>query len=112
MEMSHEITTVAQVADVNSNRIDAAAAIKFKDMFKEASADNNLPVILNLTQVDFVDSSGLGAIVAAMKHLGGDRKMRLVGLSPMVTKVFSLTRMDRIFPIFETVEDALEDVHA
>ena len=55
--------------------------------------------MLDLSQVTFVDSSGLGAIVAAMKHLEAGRRLDLAGLTPDVAKVFRLTRMDTIFTI-------------
>ncbi|SHI43126.1 anti-anti-sigma factor [Shimia gijangensis] len=63
-------------------------------------------VILNLSQVDFIDSRGLGAIVAAMKQLGADRRMDLSCLNENVDRVFRLTRMDTVFQIHETLGDA------
>ncbi len=48
-------------------------------------------VILDLSSVKFIDSSGLGAIVAAMKQLGSGRRLDLAGLTPVVEKVFRLT---------------------
>ncbi len=51
-------------------RIDAAVAIQFKDAMRAATDGGPDRVILDLSGVDFIDSSGLGAIVAAMKHLG------------------------------------------
>jgi len=66
------------------------------------------PVILDLGKVDFIDSSGLGAIVAAMKHLGNERRLHLAGLLPNVDRVFRLTRMDTIFPIHVSVAAATD----
>jgi len=96
-----------QVLVVEENRIDAAAAIAFKDTMKELTSDGTTAVVLDLTQVDFVDSSGLGAIVAAKKFLGSERPLHLAGLSPIVAKVFSLTRMERVFEIYPTAQDAV-----
>jgi len=87
------------VVSVNAARIDAAAAIAFKDAMRAALAEGSGHVTLDLSQVDFVDSSGLGAIVAAMKNIGPGRRLDLAGLTPDVAKVFRLTRMDRIFTI-------------
>ena len=43
---------------------------------------------LNLEQVEFIDSSDLGAVVSIIKHLGKGRKMDLCALTPTVEKVF------------------------
>ena len=62
-----------------------------------------------LDQVDSIDSSGLGAIVAVMKVLGSDRKLELSNLSAKVRTVFRLTRMDAVMTIHDAVETALAD---
>ena len=48
-------------------------------------------VVLDLSTVSFIDSSGLESIVASMKHMGQDRTLALAGLTPTVNKVFRLT---------------------
>ena len=64
-------------------------------------------MILDLSGVIFIDSSGLGAVVAAMKQLNGVRKLDLAGLTSNVDKVFRLTRMDTVFRIYPSLDDAL-----
>jgi len=93
------------VITVNEARIDASVAIKFKDTMRALTETGPAHVILDLSGVDFVDSSGLGAIVAAMKQLSRDKQMDLAGLTPNVDKVFRLTRMDSIFTIHENAAD-------
>lgn len=89
-------TLVARVQDA---RIDAAIAIRFKDRMREVLSDPAPRVVLDLSHVDFLDSSGLGAVVAVMKMAGPGRSLELAGLTPTVEKVFRLTRMDRVFTI-------------
>jgi anti-sigma B factor antagonist len=84
---------------VNEDRIDAAVAIHFKDRLRELTAGGEGPVILDLSQVTFVDSSGLGAIVGAMKLLAPARALELAAMTPNVARVFRLTRMDSVFRI-------------
>ncbi|WP_138471634.1 STAS domain-containing protein [Poseidonocella sp. HB161398] len=91
---------------VGDSRIDASVAIQFKDRMRELTAGRPGRILLDLSQVDFVDSSGLGAIVAALKQLEADQTLELAALSPTVSKVFRLTRMDKVFPIHETLEQA------
>ena len=93
--------TVIRVPDL---RIDAAVAIRFKDAMRvltDAAPDR---VILDLARVDFIDSSGLGAIVAAMKQMPQGRALELAALNPNVEKVFRLTRMDSVFTIHPSAD--------
>lgn len=95
------------IISVLETRIDAAAALEFKETVRREAENAPEEVILDLSQVSFIDSSGLGAIVATMKHLAPDRRLVLAGLTPPVEKVFTLTRMDSVFNIYLTLEDAL-----
>lgn len=90
-------------------RIDAAGAIRFKDRMRELVQDPAPRVVLDLSQVTFLDSSGLGAVVAVMKLLGPSRALELSGLTPTVQKVFRLTRMDSVFTIHERLPGGLRD---
>lgn len=107
MSLTSKDTDDARIVTVNAERIDAAVAIQFKDDMRVETESGPDRVILDLSQVSFVDSSGLGAIVASMKQLGRGRKLELAGLSPMVDKVFRLTRMDTVFKLHPTLEDAV-----
>ncbi|MDZ4094080.1 MAG: STAS domain-containing protein [Paracoccaceae bacterium] len=91
------------------NRIDAAGAIQFKDRMREITQSPARRVMLDLSRVNFLDSSGLGAVVAVMKLLGPERSLELAGLTPTVEKVFRLTRMDSVFTIHPSVPDGLRD---
>ncbi|MDQ2090428.1 STAS domain-containing protein [Marimonas arenosa] len=95
-----------QVIAVHEPRIDAAVAIRFKDRMRELAAAGAPHVVLDLSEVGFIDSSGLGAIVAAMKQLGPTRRLDLAGLTPAVDRVFRLTRMDSVFTIYDSLADA------
>lgn len=97
----------ALVIEVGENRIDAAVAVRFKDQMRELTDHPSKRVILDLSDVDFIDSSGLGAIVGAMKQIGEGRRLDLAGLTPMVDKVFRMTRMDSVFAIYPDRSSAL-----
>mgnify|MGYP000563147924 CR=1 FL=1 len=108
MKMTSEVSDDFQIIKVLEKRIDAAAAIQFKDTIRALTEETDGAVVLDLSEVDFVDSSGLGAIVAAMKFLGSERPLHLAGLTPIVAKVFALTRMERVFKIFKSPMDVLK----
>ncbi len=99
MDIVSESVGDALVVRVREERIDAAIAIQFKDRMRELAAGPGGVVILDLGQVNFLDSSGLGAIVSVMKFLAPERQLELAALTPNVGKVFHLTRMDSVFPI-------------
>jgi anti-sigma B factor antagonist len=92
---------------VLEDRIDAASAIQFKERMRDVTGGGDQRVVLDLARVQFLDSSGLGAIVAVKKLLGPDRALELSGLTPTVEKVFRLTRMDSIFTIHPSLEAAV-----
>ena len=107
MELDSSYIDDIQIISVRESRIDSAGAIRFKDAMRAAVAEGAARVVLDLSQVGFVDSSGLGAIVALMKFLGPERKLDLAGLTPDVDKVFRLTRMDTVFGIYRDVDTAI-----
>lgn len=84
---------------VLDERIDAAAAVQFRDAMRSTVEANHRRVVLDLSRVSFVDSSGLGAIIAVLKHLGNERTLELAALQPAVAKVFRLTRLDEIVKV-------------
>lgn len=92
---------------VMNDRIDAASAIQFKEQMRDLTQSAGPRVVLDLARVQFLDSSGLGAIVAVKKLLAPDRILELSGLTPTVEKVFRLTRMDSIFTIHPSHEVAI-----
>lgn len=91
------------IVHVRESRIDAAGAIDFKDRMRDLIARGPGRVLLDLSRVVFIDSSGLGAVVAVRKSLGPDRPLELAALTPAVDKVFRLTRMDTVFLIHKSV---------
>ena len=107
MALTSTTTDTTQVITVHAERIDAAMAIQFKEDMRAETETGASRVILDLSGVEFIDSSGLGAIVASMKQLGQERRLDLAGLQPVVEKVFRLTRMDTVFRLFATLDDAL-----
>jgi anti-sigma B factor antagonist len=107
MELTVEARGDTTYLCVDAERIDSSSAIQFKDKFREAVQEGGSRILLDLSKVEFLDSSGLGAMVAAMKLLGSGRKLEIAGLTPTVEKVFRLTRMDSVFTIHPNADAAL-----
>lgn len=103
METQDDLLIVRALED----RIDAAGAIQFKEQMRTICQNPQPRVMLDLSRVAFLDSSGLGAVVAVMKLLGPGRRLELAALTPTVAKVFRLTRMDTVFTIHDHVPTGL-----
>lgn len=98
------------VVRIEDDRLDAVMAVRFKDEMRALAGGVHPRVILDLSQVDFLDSSGLGALVAVLKEVGSGRSFVLTGLTSNVEKVFRLTRMDSVFTIYPDVDTAFGGV--
>jgi anti-sigma B factor antagonist len=107
MQITFQKAGDVTVATVPVEELDASNAAEFKrDMASLLEASAKL--VLDLSRVRFVDSSGLGAFISCLRKLnakGGD--LKLCGLSKQVRAVFELVRMHRVFDICATSEDAV-----
>jgi anti-sigma B factor antagonist len=92
---------------LEDSRLDAAQAIRFKEAVRAISDEGSDYILLDMSNVEFMDSSGLGALVSVMKYMGAEKKLEITGLTPMVEKVFKLTRMDEVFRVHNSVKEAL-----
>ena len=92
---------------VHESRIDAAVAVAFKEAMRDVTSDHPGRIVLDMSQVGFLDSSGLGAVVGAMKQVKPGATLELASLGRTVAKVFALTRMDSVFTIHSSAEAAL-----
>lgn len=90
-----------------SGDVDLGTAPRLREKLIGLVTDGHRHVVVDLSATDFLDSTGLGALVAGFKRLRAhDGDMRLVCATARIRKVFELTRLDRVLPIFDSVEDA------
>jgi len=107
--MSQSIVSLAPnvVLTSLSGRFDAHQAPRVQKEIDAALANGTTYVIMDLSEVNFVDSSALAVMVRTMKHCrerNGD--LLLCGLRQPVRIIFELTRMDRAFRIVDELGDA------
>lgn len=100
----------AVIVDLLVDRLDASIASNFRNKLIEIIKDGNTLIILNLTNMKFVDSSGLGAIVSGLKTLGARGDLTLCCIDERIMSMFRLTRMDRVFKIFKTEGEAISSI--
>lgn len=88
--------------------IDLHRSVELRESLLEVMGEKPETVIINLNQVGFMDSSGLATLVEAMqlsRRYGG--ALKLVGVQPRVRSILEISRLDRIFPMFENESEAL-----
>ena len=98
------------VVNMLEQRLDAKVAVEFKEQMKELIGQGNTAFVIGLNSVNFIDSSGLGAIVSSLKILGKGGNMVISGTSEPVTSLFKLTRMDKVFRMYETEAEAVKAI--
>jgi anti-anti-sigma factor len=91
-----------------TGRLDVAGAPALKDAISEALKNGQPRVVLDMEGVSFVDSTGLGSVIAALKQIRSSQgDLRLAAPNQQVRVVLELTTLDRVFPYYSTVEEAL-----
>jgi anti-sigma B factor antagonist len=91
-------------------RLNMVAAPAFKSQVEETVESGRSRIVVDLAEVTFIDSSGLGALIAGLKatrQAGGD--LRLAEVPEQVMTVLRLTNLDRVLRAHPTVADASHD---
>ncbi len=89
-------------------RLDAGTAPALREELIQRINQGERSIVLDLGEVTFMDSSALGALIAAAKLLGPTGTLAVAALAPPVAKLFNLTRMDRVFAVNASVPDAIK----
>ncbi|WP_035238073.1 STAS domain-containing protein [Desulfobacter vibrioformis] len=90
-------------------RLDASLAKQLKSQVQDLIGAGRINMVVDLEAVDFLDSSGLGSLVAALRSvnkLNGD--IKLASLQEPVRVIIELTRLHRVFEIFGNAAEAVE----
>lgn len=91
-----------------SGRLDVAGAPALKDAMKEVVQNGPPRVVIDMEGISFVDSTGLGSVIAALKQIRNRQgELRLAAPNQQVRVVLELTTLDKVFPYFATLEEAL-----
>lgn len=78
------------------------------EVLAAAEGVRNLPVALDMSKVEFFPSISLGAVVTLLKKLKAEgQKFVLIGLQPPVREALAITRLDKLFEIYDSRADAL-----
>ncbi|TSA15020.1 MAG: anti-sigma factor antagonist [Comamonadaceae bacterium] len=93
--------------ELNEDNLDASNAREFRDAIQLMMRDRTR-VVLDMAGVRFVDSSGLGALISCLRLLNGrEGDFKLCAMSKPVRALFELMRIDRVFAIHNTRDEAV-----
>ena len=88
--------------------LEGEASVRFKERLKAVIAEGATFVVVDLSNVGFIDSQGLGALISAYKVLRQDGgSLVLADLSSPVEAILRITRLIRVFDVHKTVSEAL-----
>jgi anti-sigma B factor antagonist len=104
-EVRHEGQAVILVL---AGEIDMKCSVKLRDKFLELLKGKPPVLVVNMAQVEFMDSSGLGTLVEALRwSRRNDGQLKLAGLSQAVRNIFEISRLDSVFQVYDTEAEAL-----
>lgn len=107
MDFTNENFNDILVVTPRLKEINIDNSLEFRDKLSGILKDNQ-EVILDLCEIGFIDSSGLGALINCYKNLDRRKDIILCGMNQQVISLFAITHLDRIFNIYTTREDALK----
>lgn len=91
-----------------TGELDAHSAPALQSQLEPLTARPNASLVVDLTDVGFIDSTGLGVLVTALKHVREvDGRLDVVVVSPRVLKVLAITGLDVVIPLHSTLDEAL-----
>ena len=97
---------------LRDDHLGADVAAEFKRQVMGQLSAGVRVVLLEISQVTFIDSTGLGALVAIRKRLGDGGVLGICGSQPLMLELFQLTRLDKIFQFFPDIDSALRHIVA
>lgn len=93
---------------VVNGQVDMSTSPTLRQQLRTALQERRKPVVVDLTGVSFIDSSGLATLIEALKSVGEyGGKLCLFGMTPAVKNLFRLSNLTSIFEIRDTREEAL-----
>jgi len=113
LQSTEKLLSDKRVVLTLNGRLNAVTAPDFKAQVKRLAKGGHVQLVVDLTDVPFIDSSGLAALVSGLKvarQAGGT--LKLAGLNEQARTVFTLTRLDHVFEMYPDAEAALRTLPA
>ncbi len=92
--------------------LDVGVQKLLKEKIVETAQSLEKDVVLDFSQVEFIDSSCLGVLVSTNKSIKESRgDLKLASMSDEVKSIFEITRLNKVFEIYETTNEAIESFY-
>ncbi|MBL8993564.1 MAG: STAS domain-containing protein [Spirochaetia bacterium] len=107
MEIKTRTVDGVVILDIDGE-IDLYNAPEIKDTIKAQMDGGHKKIIINLENVSYIDSSGIGALISSLsnlKKIGGG--LKIINVYDSVRKVFELTKLTSFFEIYDSEEEAV-----
>jgi anti-sigma B factor antagonist len=109
MDIKERVVEGISVLDLSGKIVLGEGDIQIKERIKDLLSDGQRKILLNLGDVSYIDSAGLGALIssyATAKREGGN--LKLVNLTKRVQDLLAITKLITVFETFDTEQEALE----
>jgi len=107
MNLECRVVSDVLVVTLLDGRVDSGNLAGFRDALDPYLARGLARVAIDLSQVEFIDSSGLGALIALFKRLPEHGTLAICNAQDRVLKLLKLTRLNKVFTLCATLEQAL-----
>jgi anti-sigma B factor antagonist len=109
MEIKERVVDGISILDLSGKIVLGEGDIQVKDRIKDLLADGQRRILLNLGDVAYIDSAGLGALISAYttaKREGG--QLKLINLTKRIQDLLAITKLITVFDTFDSEKDALQ----
>ena len=107
LKLGHYNKDGIEVIDV-AGTIDIHTAPRLRELLIDLVSTDNYQLIVNMDQVEFLDSTGLGVLVGGLKRVRAhDGSLDLVCTQERILKLFRITGLTKVFGIHQTVDQAI-----
>ncbi len=109
MDVATDVTQDGVAVVRSEGRLNMAAAPQLRSVVSDLAAAGRSRIVVDLSAVTFIDSSGLGALIGGLKTARqADGDLRIAAPAEQVRTVLGLTNLDRVLRPYPTVEEALD----
>jgi anti-sigma B factor antagonist len=94
---------------LEGDMVGCPTATQLAEKFHDLIADGKNRIVVDMARVDYMNSSGLGILIGGLttiRHSGG--QLRLLRLAPKLVELLRITKLDRVFDIYESEEEVID----
>lgn len=112
MDLQIRVRKLREIPVIELNgEVDAYTCARLREAMISAIEDGGASLVVNMRAVDYIDSSGLGTLVGGLKRVAERKgKIALCCTNPQIRKVFDITGLVKVFPIYGSEEEAVEGI--